>query len=561
MFFVNNPGPWQSFILRGDNVGKPINEVTQKYLHEQLQFDNFISMQQQLHLQQFQNKGSQLTSTPTPSFEGDFLIDTENVVEGTTTNDNQFQLPLTNTGPVNFTIDWGDGTTDIITSYNQAETLHTYITPGEYFITITSGIIKGWQFGGSGDAVKLMEIYNWSVWDFDVAGAFRGCNNLVSSATSVPTISSTSLNNMFQNTTNFNGPLDGWNISGVQSFNQMFFGATSFNQPLSNWDVSSATSMNGMFQNATSFNQNIGSWDVSSVTNMGNMFNGATSFNQDIGSWDVSSATSMNGMFQSATSFNQPLNNWDVSSVTNMSLMFGGATAFNQNIGSWGVSNVTNMNLMFAQASSFNQNIGSWDVSSVTNMGYMLQNATLFNQDISSWDVSSVTDISFMFNGATSFNQNIGSWDVSSVNDTTAMFQNASSFNQDIGSWDVSSVNDMQSMFNGATSFNQNIGSWNVSSVTDMQQMFGSAPAFDQNLGGWDISNVTNFVNFMAGKTPATFSTTNLNAIYNGWSLLTVQPNLTIEFGTANYTAAGATGRATLDNAPNNWTIVDGGQV
>ena len=43
MFFVNDPGPWQSFILRGDNVGKPINEVTQKYLHEQLQFDNFIS--------------------------------------------------------------------------------------------------------------------------------------------------------------------------------------------------------------------------------------------------------------------------------------------------------------------------------------------------------------------------------------------------------------------------------------------------------------------------------------------------------------------------------------
>jgi hypothetical protein len=65
----------------------------------------------------------------------------------------------------------------------------------------------------------------------------------------------------------------------------------------------------------------------------------------------------------------------------------------------------------------------------------------------------------------------------------------------------------------------------------------------------------------MGGKTPATFSTTNLNAIYNGWSLLTVQPNLTIDFGTANYTAAGATGRATLDNAPNNWTIVDGGQV
>jgi hypothetical protein len=42
---------------------------------------------------------------------------------------------------------------------------------------------------------------------------------------------------------------------------------------------------------------------------------------------------------------------------------------------------------------------------------------------------------------------------------------------------------------------------------------------------------------------------------------LTVQPNLTVSFGVAKYTAAGATGRATLDNAPNNWTITDGGQV
>ena len=55
MFFVNDPGPWQSFVLRGDNIGRSINEVTQKYLNEQLQFENFISMEQQLQLQQYQN--------------------------------------------------------------------------------------------------------------------------------------------------------------------------------------------------------------------------------------------------------------------------------------------------------------------------------------------------------------------------------------------------------------------------------------------------------------------------------------------------------------------------
>jgi hypothetical protein len=183
----------------------------------------------------FRGTGGIILGTGAFSTTASFRVDTDQA--GATSN-NQFQLPLINTSPINFTIDWGDGTIDTITSYLQPETLHTYTTPGEYFITITSGIIKGWQFAGGGDAVKLMEVYDWSKWDFDVADAFRGCENLVSSATSVPTISSTSLNNMFQDTTNFNGPLNGWDVSGVQNFNQMFFGATSFNQPLNNWDVS-----------------------------------------------------------------------------------------------------------------------------------------------------------------------------------------------------------------------------------------------------------------------------------------------------------------------------------
>ena len=411
MFFINDPGPWQSFILRGDNVGRPINEVTQKYLHEQLQYDNFLSMQQQLQIQQYQNKGANIGSNPTPPQSGDFLIDTENIVEGTTTNDNQFQLPLTNNGVINFTIDWGDGTTNTITSWNQAETLHTYSTPGQYYITITSGIIRGWSFGGLGDAIKLIEIFNWSIWDINTTSTFYGCSNLVSSATSIPTITSTSLANTFRGCANFNGPVGSWNLTGVISTAAMFFGATVFDQDISSWDVSSVLFMNSMFQLATAFNQNIGLWNVGNVTTMANMFLFATSFNQDLGSWDVSSVTDMSGMFRIATSFDQ------------------------------------------------------------------------------------------------------------------------------------------------------NIGGWTVLNVTNMNSMFDTATLFDQNIGGWNVANVTNFTNFMKNKTPSTFSTTNLDAIYNGWSLLTVKTNLTIDFGTANYTAAGAAGRATLDNAPNNWTITDGGQV
>jgi len=271
--------------------------------------------------------------------------------------------------------------------------------------------------------------------------------------------------------------------------------------------------------------------NISSVTNLSNYFRGCTIFNGEIGGWDVSSVTTMNNMFQDATAFNQDIGGWDVSSVTNMADMFNDATAFNQDIGSWDVSNVTSMLRMFV-GTPFNQDIGSWDVSNVTSMNSMFR-STPFNQDISGWDVSSVT--------------------------TMANMLRATPFNQDIGGWDVSKVTTMANMFQDATAFNQDIGGWDVSKVTTMANMFQTATAFNQDVGSWDISSVTNFTNFMFGKTDADYSAANLDSIYNGWSLLSVQPNLTITFNTIKYTAAGQAGKDILTGAPNNWTITDGG--
>src|SRR5690606_38242247 len=47
---------------------------------------------------------------------------------------NSFNLPLRSGYNYDFVIDWGDGNTDVITSYNQAEKLHTYSTGGVYTI-------------------------------------------------------------------------------------------------------------------------------------------------------------------------------------------------------------------------------------------------------------------------------------------------------------------------------------------------------------------------------------------------------------------------------------------
>jgi surface protein len=185
---------------------------------------------------------------------------------------------------------------------------------------------------------------------------------------------------------------------------------------------------------------------------------------------------------------------------------------------------------------------------------------------ISAWTPSSVTNMFGMFNGAGVFNQNIGNWDVSSVTDFSGMFlgttiNNGSS--PSISGWTINSTVtfgiSMYIMF-GFSPFNQPIGSWNVSKVTNMTEMFRSAFSFNQNIGGWNVSGVTNFSNFMQSKTFSDFSTTNLNAIYNGWSTLpSLQPLININFGTIKYTAGGSAGKAILQGPPNNWSISDGG--
>ena len=307
-------------------------------------------------------------------------------------------LPLVFSGNYNFSVNWGDGNTDTITAYDQAEVTHTYATGGIYTITIT-GTIEGWLCNG-GDCQKLTSITNVGPLKLGNEGSyFQGCSNL----------------------TSIGGTFD---LAGTTNFSVMFGGCTSL------------TSVNG-----------IGSWNVSNVTDMSNMFNSATAFNQPLNSWDVSSVNNMNGMFAFTTAFNQPLNSWDVSSVTDMGAMFQGATTFNQSLNSWYTSAVTDMNGMFANATAFDGDISSWDVSSVEDMTSMFAVATSFNQDISGWNTSAVISMDGMFEDATLFNQplntNGSSWDVSSVTNMSAMFTNVTAFNQNISGWDVSSVTDM----------------------------------------------------------------------------------------------------------------------
>jgi surface protein len=450
-----------------------------------------------------------------------FTVDT---TKAGTTSSTQFKLPLVSSGSINFVVEWGDGTTDTITTFNQAQTTHTYSSGGTYEIKIR-GILRGWQFNNGGDKLKMGVIKNWGCLDISVDAGFYGCTNMTCVATDAPVISSTSLGSYFREARNFNGNIGNWNVSTVTAMAFTFRASIAFNQDLSSWDVSNVTSMSNMFNEAMIFNQNLGSWNTSNVTDINSMFFAAYQFNNagsnSINNWNVSNVTSMSNTFGSPfspMSFNQPLGNWNTSNVTNMSSMFSRNASFNQNIGSWDVSNVNSFFNMFF-ATTFNNggspDINNWDVSAVTNMSQMFWGASTFNQNIGSWNVSGVTNMSLMFQSASVFNQYIGDWDTSKVTNMTSMFQSASVFNQDIGTktvnsglpneyvaWDISNVTTLSLMFWQALQFNNggspSINNWNTSKVTNMARLFNGTK-FNQPIGNWDTSNVDDMLQLVVG--------------------------------------------------------------
>ena len=275
-----------------------------------------------------------------------------------TSNNDQVSLPLESVGTYDFTVDWGDGTSDTITVWNQAETTHTYSVAGTYTINIT-GQCEGWGFNNGGDKSKLLEVKNWGT-SFRLGNSnsyFFGCNNLTITATDI---------------LNFSGTIDCF-----QAFRAC---ASIINIPnINNWNVSSVTDMNSMFRLCTNFASDVSGWDVSSVTDMRSAFNGCTNFASDVSGWNVSSVTDMNSMFRLCTNFASDVSGWDVSNVTDMNSMFRACPNFTSAVNNWDVSNVTDMNSMFRSCTNFASDISGWDVSNVTDMTNLL-NGTSFSQ-------------------------------------------------------------------------------------------------------------------------------------------------------------------------------------
>jgi len=174
---INDPGPWQWFVKRRDNVNLPIMEVRRKYMQEQLLFENYLSTLNTVNTVSTAAAGA--AGGPAPStgdggggYDIEFKVNTNyNISQGyydvpnpTTrlnlnfsTTDVEWYLlgnPFVNGNVWNgdVTIDWGDGTVETKTGYDVGGTntsntqanwyakiglvQHDYATDGEYIVKI-----------------------------------------------------------------------------------------------------------------------------------------------------------------------------------------------------------------------------------------------------------------------------------------------------------------------------------------------------------------------------------------------------------------------------------------
>jgi len=230
----------------------------------------------------------------------------------------------------------------------------------------------------------------------------------------------------------------------------------------------------------------------------------------------------------------------------------------------------TTMNSAFRDCSSLTSvAFNSLDVSSVTTFYYCWRDCSSLTSlgDLSEWDVSSVTTFYYCWRDCSSLTSlgDLSEWDVSSVTNFSGCWRSCSSLTSlgDLSEWDVSSVTTFNVCWYGCSSLTSlgDLSEWDVSSVTDFSYCWRSCSSLTSlgDLSEWDVSSVTTFNDCWNNSNDA-LSDYTYSKMLIAWSALSVESSVPAHFGTADYAASASDERTTLTDAPNSWSITDGGQ-
>jgi surface protein len=444
-------------------------------------------------------------------------------------------LPITFPTGGTARVDWGDGTTEDITSDDPS---HTYATAGNKAIIISGG--GEFSFVRTGDKDKLISIQQFGVFHL-ATGAFNSCSNLVSTA-------------------------GHWTCPADMA--SMFYSCTSLTVvDATAWDTSAVTDMHKAFSRCSSLvTLDFSSWNTPVLKTMANMFDGCSSITTlDLSHLDVSAVTSMTAMFQSCGKLTTvDLSSWVTSSVKNMSAMFFSCGALTTiDVTHFDTAAVTDMHNMFLSCKILTVlDVTHFDTAAVKNMSGMFSGcAKLVALDITSFRTPQVTDMDLMFNKCTKLlSLDFTNFDTSSVKNMSHMFDHCAALTAlDLHFFNTAAVTNMSFMFQVCTKLiSINVTGWNTALVANMTKMFFTCPDLTTlDVTGFDVSGVT-----APGMTDLFLTTTawpdsDYQAALTAWAALTVNPGIHLD--ASPHKNGGVVGYATLTGGANLWVVTDGG--
>ncbi len=336
-------------------------------------------------------------------------------------------LPVRAGFSYNFTVDWGDGSSDVITSAADPEITHIYATSGDKTVII-DGLAEAWScgLGISGDcqdSLKEVADFGNPGW-IDLEEAFSGAEALNS----------------------FSGGI----TSQVTNMKLMFNEVNCNNIHLSTFDTSSVKDMSRMFERSSITSLDLSSFNLSSVIDMSRMFNESSITSLNLSNLNAPSVTDMSRMFEVSDIASLDLSNLNASSVTDMSRMFSESNITSLDLSSLNAPSVTDMSGMFSESNITALDLSNFNTSSVTNMSGMFFGSEFTALDLSSFNTSSVTDMSGMFSESNITALDLSNFNTSSVTNMSGMFNDSSDLiSLNATNWDIVSVSGFTDIFNG----------------------------------------------------------------------------------------------------------------
>ncbi len=395
--------------------------------------------------------------------------------------DKEATLHLNSDLNYDFTVDWGDGTTeqidnDVVAASTQLT--HKYDTPGEYIVKIYGvfgGLLTGWE----DDKAKYMEVTQWGdpVWE-SLYYTFSGCENLKITATDVPNWQNViSAMGCFQDCTSLETIPDGLfdNCTEVTNFKYCFDYCDSLETiPTGLFDnCTKVTNFYGCFYGCTSLTSLPTSLfdNCTEVTDFGWCFNGCTSLTSlPTGLFDNNTeVTNFGYCFINCTSLETlPTGLFDnCIEVTDFSYCFRNCTSLTSlPTGLFdNCTEVTDFRYCFYTCTSLETlPTGLFDNNTkVTNFGYCFGGCTSLTSLPSNLfdNCIEVTDFGRCFRDCTSLNlsgTSVSDWSVGNVISMREMFQNCTNITDILGIelWEPfklssSSLWGMRDMLNGVT--------------------------------------------------------------------------------------------------------------